>query len=149
MKRRVFRLSEIGQRGSSSYRDGEVVPPLRSSGGEGPQSGQARDRPLSFMLPGATWLQCRRLLIFSHTIQSGDGTNSLENVLHFKKKPKCLQPRCSMHFHEGEHRGGTIGGFFPREAGFILIHGVTVPVHVLGSGSGLESSRLRKTHNRQ
>ena len=34
--------STTGERGSSSYGDGEVVPPLGSEGGEAPQSGQVR-----------------------------------------------------------------------------------------------------------
>ena len=33
---------ENGQQGSSSYGDGEVVPPLESEGGEAPQLGRVR-----------------------------------------------------------------------------------------------------------
>ena len=50
--------AEDGQGGSSSYGDGEIVPPLGSEGGEAPQSGLARD---SCMAGRMSKMACGRL----------------------------------------------------------------------------------------
>ena len=60
---RLQAAAEDGQGGSSSYGDGEIVPPLGSEGGEALQSGHAKDRCKKFgrlktRRAAAFWMSC-------------------------------------------------------------------------------------------